>query len=341
MKPHTQALRVGLFLVLGLALLVVAIAVVLGGQVFTPRDRVVMRFTGSVYGLQVGAPVVFRGVNIGWVVDVGLARNSSGEVVIPVQAALDQRAVNTLGGTDGMPMAADQGAPLQALLAQGLSARLATQSLLTGLLYVDLDLRPALAAQPSAANALPGSTPDIPTLPTTIQALQAQLEGLDIKAALQDLTAIAAATRQLLADPNLPRTLGHAAELTAELRTLTQQLQRQVAPLSGAAQATLTDTRQAAQALGQAADRFAQTAQRIDAAVAADSPLILSFQRAAGELATTAASLRGSVGDDAELVRNLDRAAQDVARAARHLSELTRLLERQPDALLRGRELPP
>lgn len=332
MTRARQALRVGLFVVAGLILLVVAIALVLGGQVFTPSDRVVMRFTGSVYGLQVGAPVVFRGVNVGYVVDLGLARDRSGEVTIPVTAALNQVAINTLGGASAQTSSA-----LQTLLAQGLSARLATQSLLTGLLYVDLDLRPGLPVRAPEI----GGLPDIPTLPTTIQALQAQLEGLDLRAALQDLAAIASATRQLMADPNLKSTVAHVAQLTAELRTLTQQVQRQVTPLSGAAQKTLSDTQHAAQALGQAADRVNQTAQRIDAAVAADAPLLQAFQRAAGELATTAASLRNTVGDDAELVRNLDRAAQDVARAARDLSQLTRLLERQPDALLRGRAVAP
>jgi paraquat-inducible protein B len=324
MTRHTPALRVGVFVVAGLALMVVAIALVLGGQVFTPSDRVMMRFSGSVYGLQVGAPVVFRGVNIGRVVSMGLSRSSVGDVVIPVTAALDQEAVHTLGA-------------LPTLMAQGLSARLATQSLLTGLLYVDLDLRPALAASAPAASGLP----DIPTLPTTIQALQAQLEGIDLKAALQDLAAIATATRQVMTDPQLKSTVANVAQLTTELRTLTQQVQRQVTPLTGAAQQTLSDTQRTAQALGQAADRFAQTAQRIDAAVAADSPTLQAFQRAATELATTAASLRNTVGDDAELVHNLDRAAQDVARAARDLSRLTRLLERQPDALLRGRAVAP
>lgn len=324
MTRASQALRVGVFVVAGLALMVVAIALVLGGQVFTQQDRVMMRFSGSVYGLQVGAPVVFRGVNIGRVVSMGLARDGLGAVVIPVTAALDQEAVSTLGG-------------LSSLMAQGLSARLATQSLLTGLLYVDLDLRPGLATSSPSANGLP----DIPTLPTTVQALQAQLEGLDLKTALQDLAAIATATRQLMTDPQLKSTVANVAQLTAELRTLTQQVQRQVTPLSGAAQKTLSDTQRATRALELAADRFAQTAQRIDAAVAADSPTLQAFQRAATELATTAMSLRNTVGDDAELVHNLDRAAQDVARAARDLSSLTRLLERQPEALLRGRAVAP
>jgi paraquat-inducible protein B len=332
MKNHPQALRVGLFVVSGLALMVVAIALVMGGQVFTPQDRVVMRFAGSVYGLQVGAPVMFRGVNVGRVVSLGLARDNQGAVEIPVTAALDQVAVNTLAGQGS----AGQNA-VQVLLAQGLSAQLATQSLLTGLLYVDLDLRPGLSVSLPAVNGLA----DIPTLPTSIQAFQTQLQGIDLKAALQDVAAIAAATRQFVEDPELKRTVASVAQLSAELRTLTQQLQSQVKPLSGAAQKTLGETQMAVQALGQAAERFSQTAQRIEAAVANDSPTLQAFQNAAAELAITAASLRNSVGDDAELVHNLDRAAQDVARAARDLSQLSRLLERQPDVLLRGRASPP
>jgi hypothetical protein len=184
MTQHPQALRVGLFVLSGLALLVAAIALVLGAQVFTPVDRVTMRFVGSVYGLQVGAPVVFRGVQVGRVLSMGLSRNGQGDVVIPVTAALDQEAIQTLGGGEGAAPAA-----LQQLLAQGLSARLATQSLLTGLLYVDLDLRPGVAVSAPPAACLP----DSPTLPTTVQALQAQLQGLDLSAALQDLSAMAAA----------------------------------------------------------------------------------------------------------------------------------------------------
>jgi paraquat-inducible protein B len=332
MKHHPQALRVGLFVAIGLAVLVAGIALVLGAQVFSKRDQVLMRFSGSVYGLQVGAPVVFRGVNVGYVVGMGLERNGNGAVVIPVTAALDQEAVTKLGGAS-VP-AADA---LASLMAQGLSARLATQSLLTGLLYVDLDLRPEFVVQPAASQGLP----DIPTLPTTIQALQTQLEGLDLKASLQDLSAIASATRQLMTSPELKNTVAQVAQLSVELRGLTQQVQRQVQNVSGAAQATLRDTQQAAQALGLAAERIAQTAQRIDSTLAADAPTLQAFQRAATELASTAASLRNTVGSDAELVHNLDRAATDVARAARDLSQLTRLLERQPDALLRGRATAP
>ncbi|MBK9440532.1 MAG: MCE family protein [Comamonadaceae bacterium] len=349
MSKPTRALRVGLFVVLGLALLVVAIAYVLGGKLFTSHEPIRMRFSGSVYGLQVGSPVVFRGVAIGSVSSIGLALNGrSGQIEIPVAAQLDAALVRPLGlaapaGSEASPAVSTvqptARQTLQHLIGQGLSARLATQSLLTGQLYVDLDLRPDPSRLQIASP--PEAVPDVPTLPTTLQALQAQLEGIDLKAALKDVAAIASATRVLLQDPQLKSAVANAAQLTADLRVLTQSLQRELGPLSKATHNTLTDARQAATALSDAATRIAQTAKHLDATLAADSPLLQSFQNSTRELAATAISLREATGEDAELVQNLNRATREVSRAARQLSELSQLIERQPDLLLRGRKANP
>jgi len=335
MNPSSRAFRVGLFVVLGIALLVTAVAFVLGGQLLTSREPVLMRFSGSVYGLKLGSPVVFRGVTIGAVTDIGLAHNSQADrIEIPVAAMLNRAAVLQL-----VPAQPNALQALTELINRGLSARLANQSLLTGQLYVDLDLRPGLARPGPGGNA--NGVPDIPTLPSISQALQAQLEAVDLKAVLQDVAAIAQATRQILQDPHLKTTLANAAQLSADLRTLAQTVQREVKPLSTATQATLAQAGTAATALAQTAERLAQVAQRLDSTLAPDSPLVQSFQRTAAELTQTARALRHSAGDDSELVQNLNRAASDVARAARQMGDLAELLERQPDSLLRGRVVAP
>ena len=336
MNPSASAFRVGLFLVLGIGLLVTAIAVVLGGELFTSREAVLMRFSGSVYGLKVGSPVVFRGVNMGTVTSLGLAQGSqAGSIEIPVTAVLNREAVLQL-----VPPQPSAVQAIRVLISQGLSARLANQSLLTGQLYVDLDLRPA-QVKPGTAVVVSGEVPDIPTLPSTTQALQAQLEGVDIQATLQDVAAIAKATRQILQDPQIQTTLDNAAKLSSELRALAQSLQSELKPLSGAAQTTLTQASAAAGALAQAATRIAEVAQRLDSTLAPDAPLMQSFQATAKELGQTAASLRNTTGEDSELVNNLNHAATDVARAARQIGDLAELLERQPEALLRGRAFAP
>ena len=64
MTPRPNAARIGLFAIGALTVLVFAVALVFGGKVFMRSERAVMHFSGSVYGLQVGSPVVFRGVRL-------------------------------------------------------------------------------------------------------------------------------------------------------------------------------------------------------------------------------------------------------------------------------------
>jgi len=60
-------------------------------------------------------------------------------------------------------------------------------------------------------------------------------------------------------------------------------------------------------------------------------------QQAADELARAAAAIRAVTADDSSLRQRSDEALTEVARAARALRELAELLEKQPDALLRGK----
>ena len=67
MKRKASPVLIGAFVVAGLALVAVAIIAMAGGRLFAHKGRAVMHFGGSVYGLQEGAPVVFRGVRVGTV----------------------------------------------------------------------------------------------------------------------------------------------------------------------------------------------------------------------------------------------------------------------------------
>ena len=151
-------LRVGLFALGALVLLAAAVIAVGGGRLFAQTESAELHFPGSVYGLQSGAPVVFRGVRVGSVTSVTVQDLGDGRYAVPVQVQIDR--------SQFMPRQA--GAPaasLQTLVQRGLVARLAPQSLLTGLLYVDLDIvtPPPAQAAPAASSAAAGTT-RIPTL---------------------------------------------------------------------------------------------------------------------------------------------------------------------------------
>ncbi len=348
-----MALRVGALALAGIVLLGLAIAAV-GGQWFSPRDRAVMRFERSVYGLNVGAPVVLRGVRIGQVTAVGLAPAAGGGLAMPVTAEFDRGLLRDLLGAD----APADGPALPVLLQRGLVARLATQSLLTGLLYVDMDLLPGRAATAAAASAAAvaagtaAALPTIPTEATRLQTLQAQLEGLDLAQIGQDLAAVAGSARQLMAGPEARQLLQRSAAAASQLQQLAQTLQQQLPPLARSAEATLADTRrtlatlapavaQASSQLGVAAQQAGAAASQAQALARAGQPMVAEVRQAAQALGQAATTLREAAADDSQLRLNADRALQDVASAARSLRALGELLERQPDALLRGRAAAP
>lgn len=355
MKRHANATLIGAFVVAGLALVAAAVIAAAGGKLFTRTEQAVMHFNGSIYGLQVGAPVVLRGVRVGSVTSIGLVfEPATGGFLIPVVASLERDVIRSLpgpgAGAAGAGGDADAGPAtdltLPALVARGLRAQLSMQSLLTGQLYIDLDLRPGGAAKLHAGGTGSGNggRVEIPTSSTAIQNLKEQLEGLDMRRLLDDVSAIASSARAVVAGPQLKQAMDDLTQITGQVRRVTDGLARRIDPLAQAAQTTLTDGQRTMGRLGDAADRVgdaarrvAGTADRVGALAAPDSALLQRVQQTADELARSAAALRSQTDDGAPLVQNLTRALQDVSQASRAVRELADLLARQPDALLRGR----
>ena len=362
MRRRASPTRIGLFMLGALAVLVAAVVMVTGGGVFASRERALAYFEGSVYGLQIGAPVVFRGVRLGSVVGIGVVyQGRPGQYAIPVELEIERDRIEDVHGGNGAITVGD-------LIRQGLTAQLSTQSLLTGLLYVDLDLgrqnetgdgrsgSAASAASAAAPAPPPGQgLPVIPTVATPVQALQKKLRNLDLEQLLADVAAVAAGARQFVANPRLQHTMDELAQASSELRQLLAKVDRRVGPLADALQGTLEETRrtaatlggevgragQAVDRVGQAADRVSATMGRVDRLADGAQPALDSVQRAADDLARTAQALRQASTDDGGTLPQVERAAQEMARAARAVRDLADLLERQPEALIRGRAAPP
>lgn len=325
MKRRANPTLIGAFVVGALAVVFAALLAATGGTLFSRSERAVMHFGGSIYGLQVGAPVVFRGVDIGHVTAIGLVYDEpTGDFSIPVEVELDRDAIRGNGAA----------VSVATLVAKGLRAQLGLQSLLTGQLYVDLDLRPEREASLRGA---PAGLVEIPTSPTAIQNLKAQLDGMDFRRLLDDVSTIATSARDVLGGPELRQALADLQQVAANVRKLTAHLEREAVPLVQRTGRAMADVSDGARKLGAASDRVGMASERVGALIAPDSPLVTRVQVTADELAATAAALRRHTADDAVLVRHLDDALVDLSRAARAVRELATTLDDHPDALLRGR----
>ena len=342
MVLRSSAWRVGIFALVGLIALALAIVLV-GGRWFTATERAQMRFDSSVFGLRTGAPVVYRGVRVGQVNTIGFAAMAGGGLAIPVSAEFERDALRELlVSAGGQPT----DSPISGLIGRGLVARLALQSILTGQLYVDLDFDSSRIKD--AVPTPSGTLPLIPTAQSKLQTLQAQLEGLDLAQIGRDVAAIAASARQMLAGPGPARVLDTTADAAQAMQRLAADISAAVGPLSRVAQATLAQSQLAIGQIGQGAQQAGLAASQVGTAAAqaqtlltTAGPVLAELQRTAVELGRVANTLRDAADADSPLRQNAERALQDVSRAARALGELGETLNRQPDALLRGRMMSP
>ncbi|TRZ93768.1 MCE family protein [bacterium] len=147
---------IGLFVVGAVVLLVIAILIFGSGELFKKTDKYVLFFDGSVKGLSVGAPVIFKGVKVGSISDISLVYNpETKDVLIPViidaQLALVKGAPEKFGYTD-----------YALLVKQGLRAKLEIQNFITGQLMIAFDFYPD---KPAKTYGLIKKYPELPSLP--------------------------------------------------------------------------------------------------------------------------------------------------------------------------------
>jgi paraquat-inducible protein B len=138
-------------------------------------ETVVLRFRQSVRGLAVGAPVDFRGVEIGVIRSIGLTFDSeSGDFSAPVTVDIypDRLAQNAAGKTNDHALRI---ARVAELVKRGLRAQLRTGSLLTGQLYVAVDFFPDAAPVRFDVHAEPL---ELPTVASDLEELHQQVQSI-------------------------------------------------------------------------------------------------------------------------------------------------------------------
>lgn len=301
---------IGAFVVGAVALAVLGVVVFGSGRLFADTTPYVMYFTGSVDGLSVGSPVKFKGVEIGAVKQIQLDLGE--EARIPVWVEIDNRKI-VARGADRLP---SDPARLKTAIDRGLRAQLNSQSIVTGLLFVQLDYRPdtpAVLVAPAEAG-----LNEIPTIPTTLeQAQQAAAEiianlkeidfdgfGKALRASIDGINATVNAPGLQKALQSLPETLKALNETLGSVQQLATNLDKRSGPL-------LTSLNQASERTTIAVEQARATLQSMQGLADAGSPL-------AGQLVGVLEELRGT---------------------ARSIKLLADYLERNPSALVRGREV--
>ena len=225
-KPANKKL-IGGFVLGATALLVVAVVIFGSGKIFTKTIPVVFYFDGSVKGLNVGAPLVIRGVKVGGVTSVDLVfdpKNMSTQV--PVHAEIDPNKIVRVGAGDYKMWEKEKN--IRKLIDHGLRAQLQIQSIVTGQLLINLDFMPNTQAR------LVSKDPkeiEIPTVPTVLQEISDKLQTIPVDVVIDKMTSVLNGFERIINSPGVQAGAQNMDETLDEVKKLMVNINEEFKPL--------------------------------------------------------------------------------------------------------------
>jgi paraquat-inducible protein B len=333
MSKKSNPTVIGAFVVGAVVLLAVGAAMFGGAELLAKRGIFVAYFTEDTQGLRVGSNVMMNGVHIGFVSEMSLLVDrdnfeSETEVIIEF---LPETVILTQNGVPIEDRLIGQEVSHQELVhVGGLRATLQSESFVTGQLLIDMRFRPETTAVMRGGENAP--YPEIPTIRSDIQEALANIKSwmgdfgkkVDPEELADRLNGILRGLDELVNSQDLRDSLAgidaiinkeDTQELTATLRV------------------TLEEFRSAANDAGSLIRNADTKLETVEMKLIGEK-LVATLDEAQGALAAAKLQLRGETGESYQLGKTL----MEVERAARAMRELLDYLERNPEALLQGKE---
>jgi paraquat-inducible protein B len=314
MSRRANAKLIGAF-VLGAVAILVALIVIFGsGRFFVRTKTYVLFFQDDVAGLNVGAPVTFRGVRVGSVTDILIRYEGSREqVLIPVYITIQpSKLIVNDAAVDRAEM----------LVEAGLRAQLRTQSFVTGLLSVNLDFEPRIPPQYVGAD---DRFPELPTVRSAFTEARATLT--DVLAEFRKLP-----LRDMI--QQLSDSARNLDRLVNDTDTLVNTLNSNIGN-------TLSEVPPMLQSISKAANDVSTLTRNVDAGVPQirDGTLeaVTKLNATLDQVQRAVTGIQGTVGDTSPLQSQMARTLADVGDAAVAVRALAEYLNQNPRALLTGR----
>lgn len=315
---------IGSFLIGAVIIIVAGTAILAGNTWFTNHTTFVSYFKETVNGLEEGAPVKFQGAPVGSVTKIQIQidqRDKTFQVLVEYE--IDIKSLRTQRG--GYVDLKKQGV-LDQQIKDGLRAQLQMESIVSGLLYIELAYR--TEAKPPELEPRATKWPEIPTTPSLMSAL-----GTGAGSVVAEVVRVLFKVNEMLAAIDMP-------EINAAVVASAQSVQRLVdAPeLRAALKEVPGMTAQLNRTMAHV-DTLALTAN------AAIGPMATDLTGATKEMHATLQSLRrtidetqGLLSTDSGLGFGLEAALVNLKEATNALRQLMTALEQNPDMLLRGKK---
>lgn len=327
MSRRFSATAIGAFVVGAIALVLVGLMLFGSGWLWRHQQVNVLYFSGSVKGLNIGSPVMFRGVKIGQVKDIRVICDTRDLTFrIPVLIETDLERIEAVGTGQEQGVRANRPDRfIQLLVQKGLRAQLQMQSLVTGQLFVQLDFFPDSKVRYLGRNE---KYQEIPTVLSNFEEVSRTLQQIPLDQLVQKVMTTLDGIDKLVNDPELAGSIRSLNQALQGVKTLAGSIDKEMDRLSGSVAATM--------------GKVSRLADHLDAQVVpvtGDLRGTLDTARQAFAQATRALDHVDSTltPDSPERVA-LRQALQELAAAARSVRVLAEALELHPEMLLQGRK---
>ena len=315
----SRPIMVGVFMLAMVALITTMIMFVGQGKLSgRNKERMVVIYDTSIMGLNVGAPVTLRGVKIGEVADIKAKLYDDPHLVLNT-VFVDIYPDTIMSSDDSRPEL-----NLDDLYRRGLGVKLKSQSLLTGLLYMEVDFYHD--NQPRVME-VKTRYPQIPTVPSDFESIANELQKMNLPELMSDLGSLAKNLKEVTSTESFKN-------LPAEFN----QAMRSFETMAGEMGSSMMDMRNEFVGMAQGmedmsntiAEGFPQTNDNINR-------MLETLTQTLESMDETIELLSDTVAPDSPLMYQLERSATDLGRSARAVQGLAEMLEEQPNALVSGK----
>jgi paraquat-inducible protein B len=340
MSKEANKIAIGGFVVGATGLAVLAILVFGSGKIFEKKSMQVLFFEGSVQGLNVGAPVKFRGVDIGMVNSIRLAINPADlQLYVPVYVEIFNNRLSILEeSTPDKRFKGDEG--MDKLVNElGLRGQLQLQSFVTGQLFINYDFYPETPVRKAG---LEKKVYEVPTIPTTLQMLTetaekilSDLRKVNFREIVDNIAQTAEGVNELVNSSDLRETVASFNSAVQDIQKLAQHTDTLVVSINGKVDTvadsfstTMQDTRELVNNIDKRVNSSASDIENTLAAVQS------SFKKAES-LLTEAEKL---IAQNSRLRQEIVMTLESLSDASRSMEELADYLQRHPESLIKGKQ---
>ncbi len=343
MSKKANPTLIGGFVLGASVLLVIGVIVFGSGQYFQPRLTYVAFFKGSVKGLQVGAPVSFRGVNVGTVKEiVAVYDRETAEMNVAVIFELIDDASKTvidIGSKQGRYAELEGHELVDFLIRErGLRAKLGMQSPITGQLYIQMEFHPD---SPSELVDMETPYTQFPTVESGLKRMLRTLEELPLEEIANKVISTLDSIERLAGAPEVQSILRNTDGATGEAQHLMQRVNNRIEPLmaelQGAAEAARRAMRQAEITLALEEGVPGELAANVNETARAATGAFEEARRTLAKAQTTLNLVNGILDESSPFRRDVQVLVHELGAAARSFRALADYLERHPEALLKGK----